>query len=255
MKHQQINKDQVQKGFVKSIETYRKHAIVQEAIASRLINELSYQPANKFSKVLEIGCGPAVLTEKYFQYFDADIYYANDIVEEYASILNDINPNINFLPGDIESVQLPNSVDLVISSSTFQWFNNLEEFLGKIYNILNPNGYLVFSTFGPDNYREIREVNGKGLNYLSFGKHEKLLSEKFEILWSDRENITRYFSNPLGVLSHMKQTGVNGIPGKAWTKSDLKKFEVDYQDLFGMDLGVPLTYQPLYFIAKPKKLK
>lgn len=254
MKHQQINKEQVQKGFVKSIETYRKHAIVQEAIASRLINELSRQPATKFPKVLEIGCGPAVLTEKYFQHFDADIYYANDIVEEYASILTDINPKIQFLPGDIESMELPSSLDLVISSSTFQWFNNLDEFLSKIHDILNPNGYLVFSTFGPDNYREIREVNGKGLNYLSFGKHVKLLSEKFDIIWSERENITRYFANPLGVLSHMKQTGVNGIPGKAWTKSDLRKFEEDYQDLFGIDLGVPLTYQPLYFIAKPKKL-
>ena len=51
----------------------------------------------------------------------------------------------------------------------------------------------------------------------------------------------------------MKLTGVNGIPGKAWTKSDLQKFEKDYIDLFGNDLGVPLTYQPLYFIARPKK--
>ena len=96
-------------------------------------------------------------------------------------------------------------------------------------------------------------MNGKGLNYLSFGKHERLLSDKFEIIWSDKEIITRFFSDPLGVLYHMKQTGVNGIPGKAWTKSDLQNFKEDYQDLFGTDLGVPLTYQPLYFIAKPKK--
>ena len=67
MQHQNINKDKVQKGFVKSIETYRKHAIVQEAIASRLINELLRQPVSHFSKVLEIGCGPAVLTDKFFQ--------------------------------------------------------------------------------------------------------------------------------------------------------------------------------------------
>jgi hypothetical protein len=51
----------------------------------------------------------------------------------------------------------------------------------------------------------------------------------------------------------MKQTGVNGIPGKVWTKSDLNRFEEDYIDLFGTELGVPLTYQPIYFIAKPKK--
>ncbi|PCH71764.1 MAG: malonyl-[acyl-carrier protein] O-methyltransferase BioC [Bacteroidales bacterium] len=253
MQHQNINKDKVQKGFVKSIETYRKHAIVQEAIASRLINELLRQPANDFQKVLEIGCGPAVLTEKFFQQFEADLYYANDIVEEYSTILTSIHPDIKFLGGDIESMNLPDSLDLIISSSTFQWFNNLDDFLSKIHQALKPEGLLVFSTFGPDNYREIREVNGKGLNYLSFGKHEKLLSDKFEIIWSDKEIITRFFANPLGVLSHMKQTGVNGIPGKTWTKSDLKKFEEDYQDLFGTELGVPLTYQPLYFIAKPKK--
>lgn len=253
MEHQNINKDQVQKGFVKSIETYRKHAIVQEAIAARLINELLRLRINRFSKVLEIGCGPAVLTEKFFQQFDADLYYANDIVEEYSNVLTSIHSDIKFFGGDIESMDLPDSLDLIISSSTFQWFNNLDDFLSKIHKALKPNGLLVFSTFGPDNYREIREVNGKGLNYLSFGKHEKLLAEKFEIIWSDKETITRFFSNPLGVLAHMKQTGVNGIPGKAWTKSDLRKFEEDYDDLFGTELGVPLTYQPLYFIAKPKK--
>lgn len=253
MEHQNINKDQVQKGFVKSIETYRKHAIVQEAIAARLINELLRLRISRFSKVLEIGCGPAVLTEKFFQQFDADLYYANDIVEEYSDVLTSIHSDIKFLGGDIESMDLPDSLDLIISSSTFQWFNNLDDFLSKIHKALKPNGLLVFSTFGPDNYREIREVNGKGLNYLSFGKHEKLLAEKFEIIWSDKETITRFFSNPLGVLAHMKQTGVNGIPGKAWTKSDLRKFEEDYDDLFGTELGVPLTYQPLYFIAKPKK--
>ena len=253
MQHQNINKDKVQKGFVKSIETYRKHAIVQEAIASRLINELLRQPVSHFSKVLEIGCGPAVLTDKFFQKFNTDLYYANDIVEEYSDILSSIHSDIQFLGGDIESMDLPDSLDLIISSSTFQWFNNLDGFLTKIHKALQPDGLLVFSTFGPDNYREIREVNGKGLNYLSFGKHERLLSDKFEIIWSDKEIITRFFSDPFGVLYHMKQTGVNGIPGKAWTKSDLKNFKEDYQDLFGTDLGVPLTYQPLYFIAKPKK--
>jgi len=45
---------------------------------------------------------------------------------------------------------------------------------------------------------------------------------------------------------------VNGLPGKVWTKSDLKNFEERYKDLFGIELGVPLSYQPIYFIAKPK---
>ena len=253
MQHQQVNKDKVQKGFVKSIETYRKHAIVQEAIASRLISELRNISNDGFNSVLEIGCGPAVLTEKFANYFNINTYYANDIVDEYEEVLKNVNPDIQFLGGDIEQLELPSSLDLIISSSTFQWFNNLELFLKNAYDALNPDGFLVFSTFGPDNYREIKEVEGRGLRYLSFAKHEQLLSNHFEIVWSDRETITRYFPSPLGILHHMKQTGVNGLPGKTWTKSDLNRFTEEYEDLFGTELGVPLTYQPLYFIAKPKK--
>jgi malonyl-ACP O-methyltransferase BioC len=253
LEHQKVNKNKVQKGFIKSIETYRKHAIVQEAIASRLIGELRNISNTDFVAVMEIGCGPAVLTEKFFNFFNSNKYYANDIVEEYEDALTSLNPNIKFLGGDVEQLNLPAPLDLIISSSTFQWFNNLEAFLKKSYDALNSNGYLVFSTFGPDNYREIKDVENRGLKYISFAKHERLLSKYFDILWSDRETITKYFPSPLNVLNHMKQTGVNGLPGKAWTKSDLKRFTEDYEDLFGTELGVPLTYQPLYFIAKPKK--
>ena len=250
VKDHNINKSKVQQGFVKSIETYRKHAIVQEAIASRLVNELLRTKNLNFNKVLEIGCGPAVLTEKFFKNFCSKTYIANDIVGEYEKV---IESRISFLCGDIESIGIPTNLDLVISSSTFQWINNLEELLVKIYNCLSPDAYLVFSTFGPGNFREIKEVVGKGLMYLSYGKIEDILSKKFEIVWGDKETITKYFANPYGILQHMKQTGVNGIPGKAWTKSDLKKFEENYIDIFGTELGVPLTYQPMYFIAKPLK--
>lgn len=253
MKTQKINKTRVKKGFVKSIETYRKHAIVQEAIASRLINKLSSISKGNFTRVLEIGCGPAILTEKFFSNFAVEQYLANDIVSEYADILDNIDSNIQFLNGDIEAINLPRELDLIISSSTLQWLSDLELFLEHVFESLKSESYLVFSSFGPDNYREIREVEGKGLDYLTFAKHERLLSKHFDVIWSDRENIIRYFSSPMAVLQHMKQTGVNGIPGKAWNKSDLNKFIEKYQDLFGTELGVPLTYQPIYFIAKPKK--
>jgi len=249
---QEINKEKVQKGFVKSITTYRKHAIVQEAIASRLIAEMRWRCPVHHPSVLEIGCGPAVLTEKYFQFFDADSYLANDIVGEYAPVLEALNPKIQFMAGDIEASELPQELDLILSGSTFQWFNNLDAFLKKCHAALSKTGFLAFSSFGPENYREIRSVEGSGLNYLSFGEHQKLLEKYFDIVWCEKEIITRHFTEPIEVLHHMKRTGVNGLPGKVWTKTDLKKFEERYKDLYGTELGVPLSYQPIYFIAKPK---
>jgi len=250
--NQKINKDKVQKGFVKSITTYRKHAIVQEAIASRLIAEMRWRCPEHHHSVLEIGCGPAVLTEKFFQFFDADTYLANDIVEEYAPVLEALNPKIQFMGGDIESSELPQNLDLILSGSTFQWFHDLDAFLQKCHTALSKNGFLAFSSFGPENYREIRAVEGSGLNYLSFNEHLKLLEKHFDVIWSEKEIITRHFPEPIEVLHHMKRTGVNGLPGKVWTKTDLKNFEERYKDLFGIELGVPLSYQPIYFIAKPK---
>lgn len=254
MHQQKINKDKVQKGFVKSITTYRKYAIVQEAIASRLIAEMRWRCPEHHSSILEIGCGPAVLTEKYFQFFDADTYLANDIVEEYAPLLESLNPKIQFMAGDIETKAFPQKFDLILSGSTFQWFNNLDAFLEKCAKALNPNGFLAFSCFGPENYREIRSVDGSGLDYLSFNEHLRLLEKYFDLVWSEKEIITRHFPEPIGVLHHMKRTGVNGLPGKVWTKTDLKNFEERYKDLYGTELGVPLSYQPIYFIAKPKSI-
>ncbi|MUP14011.1 malonyl-[acyl-carrier protein] O-methyltransferase BioC [Ancylomarina euxinus] len=251
---QKIDKDKVQKGFVKSITTYRKHAIVQEAIASRLIAEMRWRCPEHHNSVLEIGCGPAVLTDKFFQFFDANKYLANDIVEEYAPILEALNPKIQFMGGDIEAKALPQNLDLILSGSTFQWFHNLDAFLEKCAKALSPTGFLAFSSFGPENYREIRSVNGTGLDYLTYNAHLRLLDKYFDVVWSEKEIITRHFPEPIGVLHHMKQTGVNGLPGKVWTKSDLKNFEERYKDLYGTELGVPLSYQPIYFIAKPKSI-
>ena len=253
MHQQRVNKKKVQTGFTKSIKTYKQHATVQETIAVKLINKLRQVSYGKFNSVLEIGCGPAVLTEKFVNSFAFESYRANDIVKEFEKIVHHIHPKIHFLGGDIETVELPKYMDLIISSSTFQWLDDLPTLLKRLHKILNIKGLLAFTSFGLYNYREIRDVEGKGLHYISPTKHRQLLSEQFDIVWSDSEIIKWYFTTPLSVLQHMKQTGVNSLPEKVWTKADLCRFTNKYIDLFGTELGVPLTYNPLYFIAKPKK--
>ncbi|MFA8436688.1 MAG: malonyl-ACP O-methyltransferase BioC [Marinifilaceae bacterium] len=247
---EKIDKLKVKKGFGKSVATYRRNAFVQEAIASRLTNVLETFLGKQTGRILEIGCGPGVMTEKVIQHFQFEKYFANDIVDQYDEVIRSIHPKLEFLPGDVEKIDLPKPLDLVVSSSTFQWFQHLDSFLDKLHDSLQPGGILAFSSFGPENFREIRAVEGTGLNYLPFGKVERMLSQKFEILWGEKEILTHYFENPLSILKHMKLTGVNSLQEKPWTRSDMMRFEENYNDLFGMDLGVPLTYQPIYFIVR-----
>ena len=74
--------------------------------------------------------------------------------------------NIAWLIGDIEQLTLPQSLDAVISSSALQWMTDLPTLLHRIHDALKPNAYFGFSTFGPDNLTEIKQLTGQGLNYI-----------------------------------------------------------------------------------------
>jgi len=50
----------------------------------------------------------------------------------------------------------PNSLDLIWSSLTLQWANDLECTLRDCHRTLAPGGLLMFATFGPDTLKELR---------------------------------------------------------------------------------------------------
>lgn len=63
----------------------------------------------------------------------------------------------NLLCADIESLPLVNaSVGLLWSNLAIQWCNDLDVALQEFHRVLQPEGSLMFSTFGPDTLRELR---------------------------------------------------------------------------------------------------
>ena len=56
------------------------------------------------------------------------------------------------------------------------------------------------------------------------------------------------------VLYHLKETGVTGTGKQHWTRRELNRFCEEYIRLFGDNQSVPLTYHPIYIIAKKRSL-
>jgi malonyl-CoA O-methyltransferase len=112
--------------------------------------------------------------------------------------------------------------------------------------------------------KEIRELTGKGLPYRSREELEAALSLHFDILYSEEELIPLSFEDPMKVLYHLKQTGVNGLSAQSslypkhekqtWTRRDLQHFCERYTQEFTQGTSVSLTYHPIYIIAKKKKV-
>ena len=234
-----MNKYLIRERFAKNLENYDKNAKIQRRMAERLVELIK----NKNPKmILEIGCGTGFVTKLINESFSYEKYLSIDIVEECESYIYKISPNIKFIPADIEEF-LKNNIDkfdLIISNASLQWVDDFEGVIKNLQSILNPNGELVFSTFGNENFREIFHVVGTSLEYFSYNELQKF----FPTAEIHPEIHIMAFDTPKDVLKHLQLTGVNAIEQVSWTKKDLLKFENGYNNICSRK--PTLTYNPVY---------
>ena len=257
--HPLINKQLVRDRFCRTLRSYSNHAVVQKAMAAKLTEIICQQePGRSYERILEVGSGSGALMAELLGRCTVSTYYANDLVEESQSSLQEVLDHypvgeFHFLAGDIERLELlPSSLDMVVSNATVQWLNDLDGLFRKISDHLKPGGVFAFTSFGPSNMREISVIEGVGLSYHSLGELQLLAERYFEITVSHEEKLLMEFTSPEAMLHHIRQTGVNGLLRRSWTKSRYLHFIEEYRRLFSCENGVYLTYHPLYCCLKKR---
>lgn len=250
-----IDKKEVKCRFKRSVGTYNDNAHVQKIIVDRLKKIVDMYVAGTPEKILEIGCGTGLLTSSLKDILSCRELYINDLVEEMCVRTAMANRILSSccLVGDIEELPLPGAYDLIVSSSTFQWFVHPATTFYRLAVALSPGALLIFSTFGPSNLKEIRETAGEGLKYASQSEMYRLLEPCFEVLAFQEEHHKLEFDSPLDVLQHLKRTGVNASGGsEIWTKGKMQQFADQYRARFCVDGKYMLTYHPFYFVCRRK---
>jgi SAM-dependent methyltransferase len=98
-----------------------------------------------FERILDIGCGPGILTNmlsKYGNVIGIDI--SDEVVKENRKVF----PNIEFISGDFLDIPPKrHSIDLAISSEVIEHVarDKQEDFLSRISDWLKPYGYLILT--------------------------------------------------------------------------------------------------------------
>lgn len=245
-----INKALVAQRFAKAGQSYVEHAVIQKQISAQLFEYLKVYCPQSLASVLEIGCGSGNLTHLFQSHFQVEQLFLNDLYDDVEQHFSSVD-KINWLIGDIEQLELPSGLDAVISSSALQWMIDLPALLQRIYSALKPNAYFCFSTFGPDNLTEIKQLTGQGLNYVDLDTLQQQLEQQgFEVLFMHQDHKQRYFDHPKSILQHLKATGVTATAkSHRWTKQSLQQFYLDYEQ-FHDEQGFRLTYHPIYVIAR-----
>ena len=255
-----MDKQLIRTRFAKSIRSYAEYAQAQTVIASRLCSLLSAVLLEEPRRVLEVGCGTGTFTRRFLEQFRPEEMVLNDICPEVEEALADLltpqagesTPQISFTAGDAELCSLPGDRDLIVSCSVLQWFEDPGAFIARCRTLVRGGGCIALTTFGPDNLQEVTAVTGTGLSYLPLGWLHGLLDEAgLRTVLAEDEHLTLHFSSPTEVLRHLKHTGVTGVTRTSWTRGRLAEFSAEYSSRYGDgDGSVPLTYHPVYLIAR-----
>ena len=240
---------------------YEKAALVQHEIGERLFERLDYlKIAPRY--VLDLGCGTGIfskrLKKKYpdAQIVGLDLAY-NMLVQskKKQGLWRSKWPLIN---ADMCSLPFASGVfDLVFANQVIHWSDPLSSVISELNRVMNPGACLMFSTLGPDTFKELAAAWASVDNY-AHANHfadmhdvgDCLMAERFLDPVVDMESLTVHYSDLSKLLASLKAQGVRNInsqrnPGltgrKIW-----QAFEKDYQNYCTPEGKYPLTYEVVY---------
>jgi malonyl-CoA O-methyltransferase len=253
MNAMKIDKTLVKNRFMRSFKDSPYAGLIQPGMAKYLLELLMNNVETRdFPNVLELGCGVHTMAPEVLKHIAVDTWTANDIVPvetEFKESVKDLKLKESlFLNDDMETAELPTMQNLIISSAAIQWTKSPTEFLSRLIHNLAPGGVMALASFGPENFRELRDITGMSLDYLPSSAYPPIFSHDGKLLCIEELKSVMTFDSPLDVLKHLKATGTNSLARQAWTKKDLNHFSKMYRAKFGQDDQVTLTYHPLYCI-------
>jgi len=250
-----MDKAMVKRRFEAAFKHYALEAEVQKEVCQRMAAQLAAL-APQAQQALEVGAGTGLLTRELLKLVPQAHWWLNDLSEKAEAYLQPVvaNTSHTFLWGDAEEVVFPSGLGLVASASTVQWFEDLPRFVHKCAAHSLPGALLALSTFGPENFKEVRATTGRGLHYYSAKALEGMVEGGgYEVVSLHSFSTQLLFETPAEVLRHIKATGTSGTGHFRWTARRLKEFELAYGRAFsapGLGGKVTLTYAPMLLVAR-----
>ncbi|SFD63284.1 malonyl-CoA O-methyltransferase [Paenibacillus catalpae] len=269
----------IQRQFNRSADgSYDVHADVQRMMAVQLAKSLIERLGKRNTdglKLLEVGCGTGALTEMLANQWPRASITALDIAPAMIKAAKQRNiasqsADLRFIQADVEtwaSGVSSDSFDLIVSSACFQWLSHPRQTLNHLRQILRPGGLLVFTTFGPETFRELHQAfevvylaNGMkpqrhGLSFLSASQWNNVLLEAgFSNIHCQQETQMETYATPRAFLQSVKAMGAstseaNKIDGLSARRLFANMYK-EYEERYSTQGGVVSTYELLLIEAE-----
>lgn len=244
-------KQKVADNFSRAAKDYDANALMQKNIAANLI-KLAKPYISDNLKILDVGSGTGFIAQNLSQkIMQSDI--AIGMCKQSAKISDSVCADVENLPFK------SGYFDIVLSSSSLQWVNSLQNALGEVGRVLSSNGYFIFSTFGTDTLKELKycyaenNIIPKTLKFNDeFEIKELLENSVFKIISYSDEVIFHEFPSLKHLLRSITDigAGTSFLNDNTITKENLGAVEKTYMKKFSKQNNLYSSWQVLYFICK-----
>jgi malonyl-CoA O-methyltransferase len=256
----QFDKKAVARAFDRAAPGYCRHAALQDLIAARLDERLQYfRMAPRWVLDLGSGCGNGtrLLTRRY----RTARVIACDLAAGMLKVARDGGrrwfTRERYLCADAERLPLgPGSVDLIFSSLSLQWCNDLDAVFAECRRVLTVDGLLIFATLGPDTLGELRASWGRvdaGTHVSAFpDMHDvgdALIRAGLSAPVLDVERVTTTYADVPALMRELKGLGAhNATVGRQRTLTGRRAMRamIEAYETYRIDGRIPATHEIVY---------
>jgi len=261
-----IDKQRVRHAFDRAAADYDRVAVLQREVGKRLLERLDYirlQP----NTITDIGAGTGHLSKHLAQRYKQASVIALDLApnmlrsaRRHAGTLARLLRRQSFVCADAERLPLADrSTDMIFSNLTLQWCGDLDRVFAEFRRVLRPGGMALFSTFGPDTLKELRDSwsAADGAVHVSafIDMHDigdALLRSGFADPVMDAERFTLTYPDVYMLMRELKLLGAHNaargrnhsLTGKGRLRAMTAAYEC-YRD----NGTLPATYEVVYALA------
>lgn len=265
-----IDKARARTSFGRAAETYDSAAIVQKQVRDEMLSRLDLVKISP-QVILDAGCGTGLashaLQKRFAKSQVVSLDFALPMLQKaramaHAGLFNQVKSLFggtaqNLLCADIESLPLTNaSVGLLWSNLAIQWVNDLDKTFQEFHRVLQSEGLLMFSTFGPDTLKELRAATSGQAGVTSVSRFidmhdigDALVRAGFTAPVLDMERFTLTYDDVKSVMRDLKSIGAhNATDGRArglLGRGFLTKLEASYEQ-FRQAGKLPATFEVVY---------
>lgn len=275
-----LDKRMLRRSFERAAFSYDQAAVLQREICDRMLARLEYIKYVP-TKIIDAGSGTGYGTRKLIERYAATQVIPMDIAltmhERARAVKLEETPrwqrwlpfkrqqSDEYLCADIERLPLGDaSVGMIWSNLAIQWCNDLKQTFTEAHRVLEDGGLFMFSTFGPDTLKELRQVFKEvdSFNHVNrfIDMHDigdMLVGSGFSLPVMDMEYITLTYADVRSVMQDLKAIGARnmtlgrrrGLMGKTAWQQVIAQYEKLRQDG-----RLPATYEVVYGHAwKPER--